>query len=340
MVEDQLFKKVSIFVLLGVLGILAVILLWPITAAITTGLILAYVFHPIYRKILSLIKEKNISAVLVILMVLILIFIPLWFILPYLIQQVFEAYTFLQKFDISKLVTFLFPSLAENSQPVVNSVNNFISGLAASIFSAAHNLIVDLPNLALKLAIVLFVFFFGMRDGELLTKYIKSLSPFSKSAEQELAKKFKDITNSVIYGHVVVGIIQGIITGLGLFIFGVDNYLLLTLVASLAAMIPVLGAWLVWIPSSIYLISAGFTFRGIGLFLFGAIIVSWIDNILRPYIVSKKTNLSAAIVLVGMMGGLIVFGVLGLVIGPLILAYLLLLLEAYRTKKFPNLFSQ
>lgn len=339
MVDDYSFKKVSIFVVLGILAVLAITLLWPISTSILTGLILAYVFYPVFRKILGLVREKNVSALIVIFLVLLLIFIPLWLLLPVMVKQIFEAYLFLQNLNISNVMQTLFPSLMGSSQHVINSVNTFISGFAMNVFSYFSGLVGDLPNLALKIVIILFVFFFGMRDGEALIEYVKSLSPFKKSVEAELAKKFKEITNSVIYGHIVVGIIQGLATGVGLLVFGVKNALFLTIVSILAAIIPVLGAWLIWIPASVYLMALGSSGRGIGLFLYGAIVISWIDNVLRAYIVSRKSKVSSAIVVVGMMGGLLVFGILGLIIGPLILAYLLLILDAYRNRKFSKLFN-
>jgi predicted PurR-regulated permease PerM len=105
------------------------------------------------------------------------------------------------------------------------------------------------------------------------------------------------------------------------------------------AILPMIGAWIVWLPVSIWLISSGQVTSGIILLLYGAIIVSWIDNVLRSYIVSRKTNLSSGIVFIGMIGGIIVFGTIGLLLGPLILAYLIVLLDAYKNKQFGKLFN-
>jgi predicted PurR-regulated permease PerM len=179
-----------------------------------------------------------------------------------------------------------------------------------------------------------------MRDAEIFTKYVQSLSPFSKSVEKDFIQKFKEITGSVIYGYVVVGILQGILTGIGLYVAGVPQALILTILAIFAAMIPIAGAWLVWVPAAIYMILSGNTFAGIGLILYGSLFISWIDNIVRPYLVARKTKISTAVVLIGMIGGLIVFGIIGLILGPLILSYLLLILDAYRNKRFPDLFSE
>jgi len=341
MIDQNTFKKLSIIVVLAILLVLSVLLIWPIATAVITGLILSFLFYPLYKKVLFLVKEKNISSLLIVLLVVIVILVPLWFLFPIIIKQAFDAYLYIQKIDVSVFIKAIFPTLASTEifKNLTSSINSFISALIGNLLSSTSGILLNLPNFLLKLAIVLFVFFFGMRDAELLKNYVTSLSPFSKATQNELVKKFKDITNSVIFGYIIVGIIQGVLTGIGLLIVGVPNFLILTVIAILAAVIPVLGAWLVWIPASVYLIASGKVAPGIILLLYGAIVISWIDNIIRPYIVSRKTKISSAIVFVGMIGGLIVFGILGLVVGPLILAYLLLLLDAYRKNKIPGLFS-
>ncbi|MCX6748183.1 MAG: AI-2E family transporter [Candidatus Pacearchaeota archaeon] len=340
MEQQDVFKKISIPAILGILGILAIVIIWPIFTAILAGLILAYIFYPLYLRVLAIVKERNTSAIIIILLVFIIIFVPLWFLLPIVTKQVFDIYLFLQNVDFFHLLSKALPSLADLSvsKDIAFSLNKLITNVASAIVSSSSNIIFNLPTILLKLVVTLFVFFFGMRDAKLLTSYIVSLSPFSKKTEKELAKKFNDITGSVIKGYLILGLLQGILTGIGLIIFGVPGGLILTIVAIFASIIPVLGAWAVWLPASIYLLAVGKEVYGIILFLYGAIFVSWIDNVLRPYIVSRKAKISSGVILVGMIGGLIVFGVFGLVLGPLILAYLLLILDAYRKNKFSSLF--
>ncbi len=341
MIEDKTFKKLSIVVALAVLTILTALILWPIATAIITGLILAYIFYPVYKKFHSLIKEKNIAAFLVILIVILIIILPLWFFLPVIVKQIFDFYLSVQTFDTFAFFQKIVPSLAQTefSKDIAASLNSFISNLVSRTLSGLSAMFLNFPVFALKAIVVFFVLFFGMRDAEIFISYVKSLSPFSKTTEKDLSKKFKDITSSVIRGYIIVGVIQGILTGIGLVIFGVPQPVLLTIAAIFTSIIPVLGAWLVWAPSAIYLFFSGHTLMAIGLAIYGGLFVSQIDNILRPYIVAKKTKISSAIIVVGMIGGLLVFGLLGLIIGPLILSYLLLVLDAYRNKKFPSLFS-
>ena len=186
---------------------------------------------------------------------------------------------------------------------------------------------------------MLFVFFFTIRDTEKLQGFVKSLSPLSVVKEQQLIKHFKDITNSIVYGQIIIGIAQGILAGLGLLLFGVPNALILTLLATVLAIIPIVGPTLVWVPVTIYLLIKGSAVVAVAFFIYNAVIVNGIDNILRPYIVSKNTDISPVVILVGMIGGLFIFGILGLIIGPLILAYFLVFLQAYQEGKLDQLFA-
>ena len=136
-----------------------------------------------------------------------------------------------------------------------------------------------------------------------------------------------------------MGVIQGIATGFGLIIFGVPNALILTFLAIFASILPMVGPWFIWVPVAIYLFVTGNAGAAIGFGLYSAIFVSSIDNILRPYIVSRKTGTSSVIVLIGMIGGLFLFGILGIILGPLILSYLILFLKAYKDKTLSDMFS-
>lgn len=329
-------KKISVLAFIALLIVLTIYIIWPIMISIIAGLILAYLLYPVYKKILSIVKERNISAIIIILLLIFLIIVPAWFLLPIITRQIFEVYTLSQEIDLFSAIDNILP--ATISRDAITAFNSFISTIFSTILSGFSSTFASLSDIALKLVVVLFTFFFAMRDAEKLKEYVKTISPFSKELENILYKNFKNITHSVIFGHVIIGIIQGLLTGIGLFIFGVPQALILTVLAMFFSLFPVIGAWLVWIPASVYLLLTGHLGAGIGLILYGGILISWIDNIIRPYIVSRRTNISSGIIFVGMIGGLIVFGIFGLVLGPLILSYLIIILDAYKEKRLINLF--
>ena len=179
-----------------------------------------------------------------------------------------------------------------------------------------------------------------MRDSEKLKEFARGLSPIVKSKEKIIIDQFKNITDSIVYGQIIVGIIQGILAGLGFLVVGIPNALVLTLIATFLSIIPLLGPYLVWIPVAIYLFVSGKTNIAIVYLLYNLVLVSTIDNVIRSYLVSRKTNLSPSVVLVGMLGGLVVFGLIGLLLGPLILAYFITLLRSYKEKNLYSLFSE
>jgi len=334
---ERISQRILVIAFLAGLFLLALMIIWPILISIIAGLILAYMLYPVYKIIFKVVREKNISALIIVLLLLFLIFLPIWFLFPLMVRQVFEAYSYMQKVD---LFSFLKPILPQaSSVDTLAILNSFLSNSINSLFSQFSQILLNLTNILLQLTVILFVFFFAMRDADKLKEYVKGISPFSSELEKSLSTQFKEITNSVVYGHILVGIIQGVLTGLGLLIFGVPGVLLLTIAAVLASVLPIIGAWLIWVPAGVYLLTSGHTGAGIGLMIYGAVFISWIDNVIRPYIVSRRTNLSSGVVLIGMIGGLIVFGVLGLVLGPLILAYVIVILDAYKNKKIQELFT-
>ena len=285
-------------------------------------------------------KSKNVMASVICIIAFLIVALPFWFLVPIVTQQVFEVFTLSQTADIPSLVTSLFPTASETfTTQVTVASNSFISKLASTILNNLAAFLLNFPTLLLHSVIVLFVFFFTIRDTEKLQGFVKSLSPLSVVKEQQLIKHFKDITNSIVYGQIIIGIAQGILAGLGLLLFGVPNALILTLLATVLAIIPIVGPTLVWVPVTIYLLIKGSAVVAVAFFIYNAVIVNGIDNILRPYIVSKNTDISPVVILVGMIGGLFIFGILGLIIGPLILAYFLVFLQAYQEGKLDQLFA-
>jgi predicted PurR-regulated permease PerM len=221
-----------------------------------------------------------------------------------------------------------------------SSIQTLIGKAFTAVLNHLSDILVNLPNLLLQLAVFIFTFYFAVRDSGKLKGYFSKLSPFSASTEQKLMSEFRGITNSIVYGHVLIGILQGLLVGVGLFILGVPKALILTSVAVIASIIPVLGSWIVWLPISIFLIASGQTSSGLFLFLYGLLFVSTIDNILRPLFISKNSNLNVALSVIGTIGGLYFFGIIGLVLGPLILAYILIIFDFYREGKLSELFKK
>lgn len=328
------FKDMVIVLLLLGLFVLAALVIKPMITAILLGVLLGYIFYPLYAWILGKLKREILSALIVCLTLLLIILGLAGLILSSLLNQAVNFYLSLQNIDLSQVFSNILPRFfsTEMSSTIGSSLNTFISKALAYGLSKSGDFILNLPLILLQLFVAIFIFFFALKDGKKAVEYIKSLDFLEKENQEKFFVQFKNITYSVLIGHIVVGIIQGLIAGLGYLIFGVPNALILTLLTMLVAIIPFIGAWLGWVPIVIYLFAIGRTEAGLGLLIYGVIVVSLIDNVLRTIIVSRKTKINSAIVIIGMIGGIYAFGVLGIIIGPLILAYVLLVIEIYRRK--------
>jgi predicted PurR-regulated permease PerM len=336
--EEEYFRKVMSITALAALVLLVYFLLKPLLLSIILGTLLAFIFIPIYNFIYRKTKLENVSTIIICVFLALIIILPIWFLTPMVLDESFKFFVSSQNLDLVTPLKKIFPSIFASeqfSQEIGRMLSSFITKFAQSISTSISDIILNFPQLGLQFVVVLFTFYFVLRDHEQLTDYIKSLLPFSKEVEKKLFDYTKGITYSVLYGQVVVGIFQGLIVGAGLFIFGVPNAFLLTILAIFSSILPVIGPFIVWIPTVIYLLAAGNNLAGIGMLIFGTI-ASTIDNILRPLIVSKRVDLPSSVILIGMVGGLFLFGILGLVLGPLILAYFLVILEIYRNKRIPG----
>lgn len=339
-ITEEDLKRIFLIVLIAALGILTFFLVKPVILSILGGLILAYIFHPLYKFLHKYVKYSTIAAVITTIIVLAAIIIPLWFFLPIISTKLFELFRLSQGFDITVVIRQIFP--AGNDQ-FVNQIsltlNNAIAQISSAILSSSVGFLVNFAVILLHTLLLGFVFFFALKDGSKLRDFVSEISPLRKSQEKVLTKQFEDITKSIIYGQIIIGILQGILAGLGFLIFGVEGAFILTIISIILGIIPVIGPGLVYFPVTAYLFITSDPLLAAGYLLYNLLTVSTVDNILRAHIISRKTQISQVVILVGMVGGLFLFGVLGLLIGPLILAYFVTFLKAYRDKTLSSMFD-
>ncbi len=336
MIERHNFKDLMTYALVIGIFVLAVWIIYPVITSIIYGLLLAYITYPLYKFLRKKINHETTAAFIVCLGFFILVIVALFLIISSLFSQALDFYTALKNQDIAGIVADSIPKnilSKEMTATLVDNIKSSISTLILNFLIKFGEFISNLPIIFLKLAVTIFVFFFTLRDGEKALEYIKSISPLKKDTEERFFRRFKEVTNSVLLGQVAVGIIQGIVAGIGYFVFGLKGALLLTMLSIIASIVPMVGPSIVWAPVFIFLLITGKSNIAFVFLIYNLFFTSLIDNIIRPFIVSKRAELNTAIVIVGMIGGFLVFGVLGLIIGPLILSYVLLAMEIYRKKE-------
>src|SRR3989338_4918387 len=224
MINNSNFKDLFTYVLIICLFLLVFFILKPIVFAMIYGILLAYIFYPLYNFINRKIKSEFLSALIVCLGLIIIIFVSLS-------KQIINLYLFLQQVDVVKVTEDLMPEFlrsTEISGTVVESINANLSILIGNYVTGIGCFISNAPVLFIKLFVIIFVFFFCLKDGHKAIEYIREMSPFKKETNDKFFENFTKVTNSILIGQIVVGIVQGIIAGLGYFIFGVDNVLILT----------------------------------------------------------------------------------------------------------------
>jgi predicted PurR-regulated permease PerM len=341
--DEKDIKRLTLIFLVLLLIVTIFFVVRPILIATIGGLLLAYIFSPFYKRVQRIVKNKTASAFIVTISIIVVIAAIIWFIAPLLMKQIFDIYTASLSVNAYGILKSLLPSAPESFiTQLSSSVNTAIGQASSRILESLRDMIIELPSIGLNFFVMGFVFFFAMRDGEQLAEFFKGLSPFTETREKMLLQHFRTMTDSVVYGQVIIGIVQGSLAGLGFILFGVNNALVLTILAIFFSIIPFIGPMVIWVPVWIsMMVSNQWAFGPltIGYLLYNLLIVSLIDNLLRTYLVAKKTAISQAIVMVGMIGGLYLFGIMGLVIGPLLMVYLVTLLDAFRDRSAFSIFK-
>ncbi|MEK6873286.1 MAG: AI-2E family transporter [Nanoarchaeota archaeon] len=330
--NEESIKQLIAISLILILIIFTFLIIKPIFFSIILGLILAYIFNPIDKRLIKIVKSGTISACITSLIVVVLLGLFIWFVVPILVTQIFNTYNMIIGLDVVSFLKNTLPILFSSDQITANfaaSYSTFVSTSTQTVLTRFTEMVVNLPALLLKLAVVALVFFYGLRDGGKLIKVLEDTLPFNKSLTTRFIKKSKDVTFSVVYGRIIIGIMTGLLSGISFYIAGVPNSTLLTFIAILAGVIPIVGPWIVWIPVVAGLFIAGQTLPAMLLLLYNGLFVSFFDNITHPLFISKQASLPISFTLIGMIGGLLVFGIFGVIVGPLIVAYLVTLFEIY-----------
>jgi predicted PurR-regulated permease PerM len=333
MVSEETIRNYFAVVLIAILLFFSFMIIKPIFMSILLGLILAYIFNPLDKFFLKFVKNKFISALITCSLFLALLFLSFWFLIPLLASQVFELILTVQSLDVIGLMKRFFPFLFASEKISINitiAYNNFISNLTNYALVWFTNFLTNFSSLILKSLIVLIVFFYTLKDGDSFLKFIKDVLPFKKEMTNRFILKSKEVTFSVIFGRLVIGIIIGLLTGAGFFIAGVEKTLLLTFFAIIASVIPIIGPWLIWVPVVITLFVGGNIVPAILLLLYYGLFISFFDNFLHAIFIARKSSIPTSLTLISSIGGIFAFGFFGIILGPLIAAYLLTLIEIYR----------
>jgi predicted PurR-regulated permease PerM len=180
--------------------------------------------------------------------------------------------------------------------------------------------------------IMLFTMFYFFMDGESLVRRIKFLSPLRDDYEDLIISRFLLISRATVLGTVIIGITQGTLGAITLLAFGIKSWLLWGVVMVFLSLIPMVGAWMVLIPAGLFQLATGSIWQGIGILVVSTVVISNIDNFIRPRLVGKEAKLHDLIIFFSSLGGIAAFGVMGFIVGPVIAALFISVLDIYSTE--------
>jgi predicted PurR-regulated permease PerM len=303
------------------------------------AIILAFIFYPVYGFINKKIKSPNVSAFIVSFFVILVFILSFWVLVQITVSQIVDFYAYTQTVDMTAPIKAFIVQISNTKEfPVQLSffIDKGFEQVTSIAVNFSTNIFKNLPILILQAFVAFFVMFYFIRDGKEILSYLKSIMPFKEPFKDKFFIRFKEITNGVIYGMIIVGIIQGLTAGIGYYIFGVQGAFVLTLASVFLSIFPFIGPWLIYIPTGLLMIAHGNP-AGLWLIIYGVVVASQIDNVVRPYFIGKRAKISMALALVGMLGGMELFGVIGLVVGPLIVDYTVMFIEFYKTGKLSEL---
>lgn len=334
------YQKSELYFLVTLLAGMFVVIFFifePFIYALILGVIFATVFSPIHKRILSALREnRGLSALFTTVFVLLVIVVPVTLLSTQIFQEATSLYSsVVNNGDTTNIslaledsvrnlgIPFLPTGSLDFSQYMKQGLSFLIEHLG-TIFSNVAKIMVGI--------IVLFIaLYYLFKDGHQLKKSVIALSPLSDVYDETIFRKLELAINSVVRGSISVALVQGVLTAIGLTIFGVPNPVLWGSMAAVAALIPGVGTSLILIPSILFLFFTGATTSAVGLLIWGIVAVGLVDNVLGPKIVGKGAKLHPFLILLSILGGIGLFGPIGFLFGPLALSLLFAFLEIYST---------
>ncbi len=326
-------------------------MLWPFFGAILWGTVLAIVFAPMYRRLAgSMHQNPNAAALITILIVIFIVMLPLAVIATSLVQEATSLYGMIQsgKLDFGlyfhqvwdALPSWVQKMMAQSGLTNLGAVQDkLVIGLReGSQFLATRVLTIGqfTFHFIVNFFIMMYLLFFLLRDGETVFINIKKAVPLRAEQQYMLFTKFTTAIRATVKGGILVAILQGMLGGLIFWFLGIHAPLLWGVLMAFLSLLPAIGAGIVWLPVAIYFLATGAIWQGIILIIFGALVMGLADNFLRPILVGKDTKLPNYIVLISTLGGLEMFGLNGLVMGPAIAAMFIVIWEIFSASRQEN----
>ncbi|SDA17716.1 Predicted PurR-regulated permease PerM [Nitrosospira sp. Nsp18] len=323
-------------------------ILLPFYGAVFWGSVLAIIFTPFHRRLLAVMNQRqNLAALTTLLLCLIIVILPVTIMTISLLQEGSIVYQGIRSGQLNfgayfQQIMGAMPPWVTNvldrlGLTNISELQDMLStgALQGSQFIAMHALSIgqNAFEFVISFGIMLYLLFFLLRDGAALSIRIKQAIPLSMEHKRHLFSKFTTVIRATVKGNVVVAAAQGTLGGIMFSFLGIQGALLWGFVMAFLSLLPAVGAGLIWVPVAIYFLFTGAVWQGVTLIAFGVLVIGLVDNILRPILVGRDTKIPDYVILISTLGGMVLFGLNGFVIGPVIAALFIAAWDLFSASK-------
>ena len=303
--------------------------------------VLVIVFHPVHKELARRTRRRSLSALISCVLVVLVVVLPLTLLAIAVGQELGKVVPNLpsnlsQVFSQQPAILARFSAWMQNRFGIdMLSLQDFFiqqfRNLSERLLGASFSLMGNIVSSIVKAFFVVFTMYYLFRDGDKIVDRLPDALPLSRAQSEPIIVRTQQVVSASVYGVVTIAALQGLLGGLAFWILGIPSPVLWAVLMAFLCMIPIAGSFLVWLPLSIYLMVNGHWTKAILLIVWGALVVSTVDNFLRPKLVGNQTKLHELFIFFSVLGGISVFGLLGIVLGPVVLAITLGLLQTFRT---------
>jgi predicted PurR-regulated permease PerM len=309
----------------------------PFLPALAWALALAVIAHPLHDWLVRRTHRANLAAGVAVVLIAAVIVAPTIFITQRIGREAARGVTFLQSEEAMRYWRAALESYPQLASAFFwlsegGDIRHALEQLTTSLSSGVSSVVTGSISAVVDLLITLFALFFFLRDRRPALRVIRSLVPLSEAEADEVFRRVVDTIYATIYGTLVVALVQGLLGGLMFWVLGIPGALLWAAVMALLAIVPVLGAFVVWVPAALFLVLQGNWGKALILTAWGAGVVSLIDNLLYPLLVGKRLRLHTLPVFIAIVGGILLFGSAGVILGPVTLAVTVALVDIWRRR--------
>lgn len=316
------------------------LIIQPFVGVLAWATVLVIVFYPIHRRLVQRTNRPALSALLSCVLVVLTILVPVSLVTVAVLNELSGAAQNLQ----SSIVYFLDPNSPVTGR-ALRWISNYVDierlrsgqyvtdqlkGVSGQIAGRTLGIIGGVVGAIVQMFFVVFTMYYLFRDGDKIFDAVRDALPVERKQAVSIMERARDVIGASVYGVLAIAVIQGTLGGLAFWVLGVPSALVWGVVMVFLSMIPMLGAFLVWVPAALFLAATGHYVKAILLVLWGTLVIGTIDNFLRPKLVGSRTKLHELLIFFAVLGGLQVFGVLGIVMGPVVLAITMTLIEIFR----------